>query len=443
MMTAGADVASRPAAARAAVPPAAGTSPPPRTAAAKAPPALLPGEHFAAALLFLLLGALGAVVHAQDLAGGYFLSARVAAVTHLFTLGWITTSIMGALYQFLPVALDRPIRSLGVAHATFALYAPGLLAFVVGLAFVRPTLMLVGAAALGTGVLLFIGNLGATLRAATRRDVTWWALALATLYLGFTLVLGLGLTGNLKLGYLGGSRLTALGVHLHVALAGWVLLVMIGVGHRLLPMFLLSHGAGDRYTKFAVALTASGAGMLALLHHAPRPFSYWLPALLIAAGCGAFLLQARAFFARRHRRTLDAGMRLAAAALALLGVAMLLAVPVLVLGQRGSVAVAYVAAIILAMSLFVAAHFYRIIPFLVWYHRCGPLAGRRPIPGVHDLYSARAAGHAGAALAVGAMALVVSVASGAPTAAAAGALILLTGVFIMTAQMLLLWRFRP
>ena len=30
---------------------------------------------------------------------------RVVAVTHLFTLAWITTSIMGALYQFLPVAL--------------------------------------------------------------------------------------------------------------------------------------------------------------------------------------------------------------------------------------------------------------------------------------------------------------------------------------------------
>lgn len=60
--------------------------------------------------LFLVLGGLGLVVVAPDLAGGPFLSPRVVAVTHLFTLGWITTSIMGALYQPLPVALGESVR---------------------------------------------------------------------------------------------------------------------------------------------------------------------------------------------------------------------------------------------------------------------------------------------------------------------------------------------
>ncbi|MGD8319629.1 MAG: hypothetical protein PVJ02_04230 [Gemmatimonadota bacterium] len=50
------------------------------------------------------------MVVAPDLAGGPFLSPRVVAVTHLFTLGWITTSIMGALYQPLPVALGESVR---------------------------------------------------------------------------------------------------------------------------------------------------------------------------------------------------------------------------------------------------------------------------------------------------------------------------------------------
>jgi hypothetical protein len=419
------------------IPPAAGM------ASATAPPFLLPGEHFAAALLFMLAGSAGVVLISGDLANGAYLSPRVAGVTHLFTLGWITTSIMGALYQFLPVTLGKPIRSVRLAHASFALYVPGLCAFVGGLVVFRTTLMLAGAATFGTGVLLFVGNVAATLRASERRDVTWWALACAAAFLVITLVLGLALAGNLRWGYLGAGRGTSLGVHLHVALAGWVLLVMIGVGHRLLPMFLLSHGAGDRFAKAAVALVAAGAGVLAFLHHGPRLVSFWLPAVLMASGCAAFLLQARAFYARRHRRVLDPGMRLAAAALSLLGVALVLAMPVLLSVANARLSTAYVLSVLLAFSLFVAAHYYRIVPFLVWYHRFGPLAGRRPVPRVSELYSARTATAAAAALTIGAAGLVCAVLVGVPALARTSALVFACGVVIESAQMMTLWRIRP
>lgn len=415
----------------------------PGAAAAKAPPAELTGAHFASALLFLGMGAAGLVAFAPDLAAGRFLAPRVAGLTHLFTLGWITTSIMGALYQFLPVALDQPIRSERVAFVTLMLYGPGLLAFVTGLGTGQPVLMLGGAATFGTGVLLFVGNLAATLKRAVRRDVTWWALAFATLYLTITLVLGLALTGNLRWGYLGAGRINALGVHLHVALAGWVLLVIIGVAHRLLPMFLLSHGVRDHFAKAAVALVATGSGLLAFLHHAPALFSRWLPALCIALGVGAFLLQARSYYARRHRPGLDPGMRLAAGALVLLFGALLLSWPVVVGGAGVRLAIAYVMTALLGITLFVAAHYYKIVPFLVWYHRFGPLAGTRPVPRVGDLYAAGPASAAGVLLGIGALALIVSVASGDPVAARAGAVVFAAGVAIEITQMLQLWRKQP
>ncbi|NIQ54970.1 MAG: hypothetical protein GWN85_16270, partial [Gemmatimonadetes bacterium] len=92
-----------------------------------------------------------------DLAAGLYATPRVAGVTHLFTLGWITTSIMGALYQFLPVALGEPIRSTRLAHATWAIYVPGVAVFAAGLFFGVMSVMAVGAAVFGTGVLLFAG----------------------------------------------------------------------------------------------------------------------------------------------------------------------------------------------------------------------------------------------------------------------------------------------
>ena len=81
-------------------------------AGASAPPLALPGSHFAAALLFWTLGAAGLVWIAPDLAAGIFPLRRVVAVTHLFTLGWVTTSILGALCQLFPVVLGQPVRSI-------------------------------------------------------------------------------------------------------------------------------------------------------------------------------------------------------------------------------------------------------------------------------------------------------------------------------------------
>ncbi|HSJ15290.1 MAG TPA: hypothetical protein VK939_12790 [Longimicrobiales bacterium] len=415
----------------------------PLGAAQKAPPFLLPGEHFAAALGFLLAGALGLVLAAPELAAGAYLAPRVTGITHLFTLGWITTSIMGALYQFVPVALGEPIRSVRLGHVTFALYAPGLVVFIGGLVAGHPAVMLSGAALFGTGLLLFAGNLAVTLGRATRRDVTWWALLWADVFLVVTVLLGSALAGNLRWGYLGGGRLNALGTHLHVALAGWVLLVMVGVAHRLLPMFLLSHGASERWAKAAVALIASGAAVLAVLHHAPPLISRWLPGALIAAGLASFLMQARQFYAHRYRRDLDPGMRLAAGGLLLLAIGLGLAGPVLVAAGGARLATAYVLVVILGISVFVAAHYYKIVPFLVWFHRYGPLAGRRPVPRVAELYAARPAFAAGALLMLGALVLGGAVVLGSATGARAGALLFLCGAAIEALQMLVLSRTRP
>lgn len=416
---------------------------PPVPGAGGGPSFRLPGEHFAAAGLFLLLGCVGLIGVGPDLARGAFALPRVAGVTHLFTLGWITTSIMGALYQFVPVALGRPIGSERLAHATFVLYAPGVAAFAGGLALGSHSLMLAGAALFGTGIVLFGVNLATTLAAADRRGVTWWALAGADLFLMVTLVLGMALAGNLRWGFLGADRIPALGVHLHVALAGWVLLVMIGVGHRLLPMFLLSHGVGEGGSRAAVILVTTGTAILVVGHHGPPPVARWLPAVLVVGGVAAFLLQARRFYQHRKRPALDPGMRTAAAGLAIVGLGVGLAAPVMAGVAPPRMATAYVAALVAGISVFVAAHYYKIVPFLVWYHRFGPLVGRRDVPTVAQLYGARAASLAGAMLAVGALALVGSVAAGWGGGTRVAGLLMLGGATLEGWQMARLTRVGP
>lgn len=398
-----------------------------------------------AALVFWVAGAAGLVWVAPDIARGAFYVPAVIAVAHLFTLGWITTTIMGALYQFLPVALGVPIRSERLAHLSFALYVPGLALFVAGMAAARSAVFLAGAVLFSVGLLLFAGNLAATLRRAPERSLTWWALVGATFFLVATVVLGLSASGNLRWGYLGAERFLAVGVHLHVAVVGWVMLVIAGVAHRLLPMFLLSHGAPEWPGSLAVGLLGGGAGLLLALHHSLTPTLVWTLAAIVAAGVLALLAQAALFFRHRKRPALDAGLRLAAVGLGHLLLALGMAPFFLMHGRAAPrLATAYVLALLLGgISLFVAGHYYKILPFLVWFHRFGPLVGKQPVPRVADLYAAGPAHAAAVLLGAGSLGLVLATLLGAAWLARPLALLFAAGALIVALQMYTLARRRP
>jgi hypothetical protein len=409
------------------------------------PPPHLPAWHFAVALVFWTMGSLGLVWVAPEIARGDFTDSRVLAVTHLFTLGWITTTILGALCQFLPVALGTRLRSESLAAAGLVLYAPGLLLFLAATVMRSTGWMMIGAALFGGALLFFAGNLIATLWRAEERSLTWYALLGAAVFLIVTVAMGTALSGNLRWGFVGGERLTMLAVHIHVAVAGWVMLVMVGVAHHLLPMFLLSHGASERPAWWALGLLSGGSALLLVGHHWMGPIVIWGSAAMLTGGTIALMTQAALFYRHGRKPALDPGLRLAAAGIAWLGAAVLLA-PFFVVGGAGAprVATAYVLALVLGgLSLFVAGHFYKIIPFLVWYHRFGPLVGTRPLPRAVDLYSDRLARLVAILLPAGVLGLVLATLTGLPQLARPSAMIFAAGGLLLTYQMISLSQRRP
>ncbi|MBW7932984.1 MAG: hypothetical protein H3C62_05090 [Gemmatimonadaceae bacterium] len=407
-----------------------------------APPLRLPGEHFAASLGFLVAGAFGVWRVAPELAAGAYPAASVVAVTHLFTLGWLTTSIMGALYQFLPVALNQAIASERLAHVTFVLHVTGVGLMVTGIALHHALTLGAGLAALSAGITLFVGNLAVTLRRSKQRELTWWALSAAVVFLSVALILGVALAINRFTGMLGSAQDLALRVHLHTAMYGWVLLVIVGVSHRLLPMFLLSHGGKERYGWWATGLITAGAALLALFHHVPV-VGRELPIALLAAGLLVWVGQARVFYRHRHRPQLDAGLRLSAVAIVVLACAPLVLGRFLFPGASAAVRTLYAAILVLGAALFVAAQYYKIVPFLIWNRYYGPLAGSRPLPRVADLYAAREAMTAIALLAGGAVVALIGIAVASAGAVQASAVLLTSGAAVEARQLWGVSRRRP
>ncbi len=348
-------------------------------------PPLLVGEHFGAALFYFASGAIGLVVVAPDLANGSFFVPRVVAVVHLFTLGWIVLSVFGALCQFLPVAVGRSMRSPALAHASFASQALGVAVFVIGLLAGHRSLLLVGASALTFAFVSFGANLGATLFGAPERGLTFWALSAATVSLTVTPVFGLVLAFYVHDGGLA-DPFSTIGQHAHVAIVGFVLPVMVGVAHRLLPMFLLTHGVSERPAWISIALLFGAASLLTVPNGAV--VRDVVAGALGCAGVVAFIVQAALFYRSRKRRAIDPGMRLAATGIVGLATAVTLAPFALTRGTSDlHLLTTYFIVLLGAIALFVAGHYYKIVPFLVWNHRFGPLLGKRKVPKVAELYS--------------------------------------------------------
>jgi hypothetical protein len=397
----------------------------------------LAAQHFAAATLYLLAAAAGIVWVAPELAGGVYLAPRVAGVTHLFTLGWLTMTIFGALCQLLPVALGAPIRSALVADVEFWSFAPGVGLFAAGVATASMPLRIAGMLLVGAGVLLAIGNVAASLPRARSRDATWTAVALALGCLGATLVLGMLLLHNLHTGFIAAARLHVLAAHLHLAIAGWALIMIVGVSHRLLPMFLLSHGADTRWTRRALVLLSSGVAILAIGLLAARPAPAWAGAILLEAGIACFLRQAYAFYRVRVRRQLDVGMRYARTALAFLVAAALLGPAALAWGAaQPRLATVYVLVGLLGgIVLYVIGFFYKIVPLLAWTVHYRGRMGKGAVPTVAQTYSERVATGQLRLMAGAVLLLAAGIALGSTAVTRLGGIAFLAGVLLFAVQL--------
>jgi hypothetical protein len=403
--------------------------------AAGAPSPTLPLRFLAAAALAYVLAAFGVVALAPELAGHYY-HARLLALTHLVTLGWITVSIMGASYQLIPIVLGQPVWSERLARWQFWILAasvPGIVAHF----YMATWPGLAGAALLlAVGISLHLVNMVMTLRGIRRWSFTARSVVLGYAGLALTALFGLTLAGNHLRPFLPGAFFSTLHAHIHLALLGWVAPLIFGVTARVYPMFLLapepSEGVGRvQFWGLAAGVPVLVAGLLA------TP-ALILPGTLAAAAAMAAHVAAVLAIARGRRRpALDWGLRFTLTAVGFL-------LPALALGLGFALdliggpqlALAYA---VLALggwiSLTIAGMMLKIVPFLVWFHVYGPRVGRGHIPTMAQLSSPRAEALAHALLTAGTALLAVMVAVGSVMGIRAAGTVLALGALAFAAAL--------
>jgi hypothetical protein len=203
--------------------------------------------YFGVALVCWLAAAVAAVVAAPDLAAGRPLASAPVLTVHLITLGLLPFAVSGASFHLLPVMLRNDLPSQRALRLALLLLGGGLLV-ASGLGREAEPLVWTGAALVACGLGIVLAEV-LTLVARAPRGRTLIAsrlgVALSCAHVVAALVLGaLVFSEDAPFGGLSYERWLL--IHLHVALLGWIALLVITVGRNLGPMLAQAPAAPPR-----------------------------------------------------------------------------------------------------------------------------------------------------------------------------------------------------
>lgn len=350
------------------------------------PPLAVPIGFFLTAPVAVV--AAGAVILAWSVALGNRWAGPAFAVTHLGTLGLLGATMLGALYQLIPVLGGRPVPAARLAHLVHALFVGGLGALVARFLGAPEGFAWTGAAALALALLLFLGPVAAGLARAPARTWPVRGMQVAVAALLVAAVLG----ARLAVPPAPALRPLWIQAHLTFGLCGWVGGLISAVAWQLVPMFYLVPAFDRRLPRLVLGLLVLGlAGCLVVLGLAEAGVDVGAGVMLAASAPAALavwgvspvvLLQGL----RRRKRGADGSVRFWYAALPVaLAVGPLAVVAWAATDPRWAVAFGWLAAWGWAGTI-VHGMLTRIVPFLTWFHRFSPLLGRRRVPAMRELF---------------------------------------------------------
>lgn len=355
--------------------------------------------HFIFGGICLLILAILLILADTNLLQAYF-NTKLLAITHIAVLGWASMIVFGALYQLIPVVFETALYSEKLAKITFWFSAISVLflsySFWIG-SYVK--LLPIAAIAMFLSLLLFVLNVGLTYKRATLKNIKSTFVITAVLWLLVTELIGTLIALNFKFNFLSEVHLHYLKIHATVGLIGWFVLLIIGVGSTLIPMFLISHELKEKKLKFSYIFINAGL-ILAVTNWfliQNNYVDYFIP-LLIIGGILFFVSFIYDSYKKRLRKKLDVGMQYSMLAIVTLFVPFVL-IGFIVLNASFEIEFFYRIITFYGFSIIfglittlILGQTYKTLPFIIWLNTYKKLVGKSKTPLPRELYSEKIAG---------------------------------------------------
>lgn len=325
----------------------------------------------------------------------HYFHPHTLAITHIMALGWGTMIILGASHQLVPVLIDGKLYSDSMALISFVFASLGIPMLVYGFFEFNIGWPAQWGGSLVVGsVFIYLLNLSISILKSKKGNVHVVFVFTAAVWLLITTSVGLLLVFNFSSPFLPRNSLTYLPLHAHLGIAGWFLLLIMGVGSRLIPMFLISKYDNTRLLWWIYGLVNGGVLCFAFgFLFNQNNYVLLVPIAAVFSAILLFIFYCREAYSQRIRRKVDEQMKVS-----LLSVMMIL-IPIVILliviisllvhsEQATSLVLMYgfaiffgwITAIILGMT-------FKTLPFIVWNKIYHHHAGTGKTPNPKDLFS--------------------------------------------------------
>jgi len=249
---------------------------------------IVPVAYFVAAHITLLLAMIA--VAREPAITMAFLHPVVAGTVHLVTLGWITGSILGAMYVVGPLGLRLQIAVRWSDYAALVLYLGGASGLVTHFWIAEFSGMAGSAITVWMAVVLVLGRLLHAMRRTSLDPGVRLFLTLACANFVVAGAMGVLLGLNRVWPLLGGATIGVLYAHAHLAAIGWAMMLALGVGCRVLPMVIPARPPKGR--RLVVTAWLIEAGLVVLVPSLVLQSNWMrLGAVLISAGLASFVVE--------------------------------------------------------------------------------------------------------------------------------------------------------
>lgn len=325
----------------------------------------------------------------------HYFHPHTLAITHIMALGWGTMVIFGASHQLVPVLIEGKLYSNKLAYGSFILAGLGipLLAYsfyVFDMGWPAKW----GGRLIILSIIAYLINIGVSMTKSKHENVHAVFVFTAALWLLATATVGLILVYNFSYRLIPGNSIDYLPLHAHVGVVGWFLLLIIGVGSRLIPMFLISKYSNSRQLWWIYGLINTGLlGFIFQFLYTGTEWLMMLPLLTVSAAIILFANFCYKSYKLRIRKKVDEQMKISllSVLMMLLPIIFLLIIIALLIispGENTRLVISYgfiiffgwITAIILGMT-------FKTLPFIVWNKVYHYLSGKGKTPNPKDLFN--------------------------------------------------------
>ncbi len=325
----------------------------------------------------------------------HYFQPHILAITHLMALGWGTMIILGASHQLVPVLIEGKLYSNALAYTSFILAGIGIPLLVYGFyVFNMHNPAKWGGRFILLSIIAYLINLGVSMSRSKKENIHALFVFTSVLWLFLTGALGLALVYNFTYNMFPHDSLHYLPLHVHAGVIGWFLMLIIGVGSRLIPMFLISKYTNTKLLKWIfVLINGALISYIMIFYFIKITEVILLPWLMLFTGIALFMYYCYSAFKHRIRKQVDEPMKVSLLAVMLIMiplVLLLIAIVSAAIFSQEDIALSlsygfliffgWITAIILGMT-------FKTLPFIVWnkvYHKRSGI-GKTPNP--KDLFS--------------------------------------------------------